>query len=91
MADASPSKVKQTRALFRKHITNLSAKELQQGNNREQSEHWQVTSKSYCFCCDRIRRSAILNWRTVRDSQKHIASRSSLPVIHFFRRYFFHL
>ncbi len=31
----------------------------------------------------------ILNWRTVGDHKKHIVSRSSLPVVHFFHRCFF--
>ncbi len=46
---------------------------------------------SYYFYCDWIRRLAIVNWCTVGDLQKHIVSRRSLPVAHFFRRCFFHL
>ncbi len=57
--------------------------ELLQGNNREKSEHCQATSKSYYFCCDRIRRSAILNKLTIGELQKHIVLRGSLHVVYF--------
>ncbi len=54
--------------------------DLLQGNNREKSKHCQAASKSYYFCCDRIRRSAILNKLTIGEHQKHIVSRGSLHV-----------
>ncbi len=62
-----------------------------QGNNREQWRHFQTTSRSFNLCCARIRRSAILNWRIVGDRQNHIFSRSSLPIVYFSHRCFFHL
>ncbi len=30
-------------------------------------EHYEDTSRSHDFCCERIRWPAILNWRSVRD------------------------
>ncbi len=30
-------------------------------------EHYEDTSRGHDFCCDRIHRQAILNWRSVRD------------------------
>ncbi len=74
-----------------KKIAKLSAEKMLQDNAREQSEHCQVTLRSYYFCCDRIRQSAVFNWRTDGDPQKHIVSQRSLPVVHFFRRCFLHL
>ncbi len=53
------------------------------------SEHYQVTSRSYYFCCDWIRRSANLKWRSVECIQKLFVSRGSLPVVHFFAVVFF--
>ncbi len=49
--------------------------------NREESEHCKATLKNYYIYCYRIRRSAILSKRTVRDLQKHIISQSNLPVM----------
>ncbi len=41
------------------------------GEDREvvnyNDEHYEDTSRSHDFCCERIRRPAILNWRSVRD------------------------
>ncbi len=54
-----------------------------QKNNREQSVRCHATSKSYCCCCEWTRRSAILKWCNVGDYQKHIDSRSSVPLVHF--------
>ncbi len=63
-------------------ITKLSTWELLQGNNREQVEHSQ-TPLSPFFCFGPIRRSAILNWCTVRGLQKYIGPLSSIPIGHY--------
>ncbi len=72
-------------------ITKHSAWELLEENYRKQSEHCQARSRSYYFCCDHTRRSAILKWCSTGDFQQHIVTRSGLPVAHFFRRSFYHL
>ncbi len=42
-------------------------------------DHYEDTSRSHDFCCDRIHRPAILNWRSVRDHGK--AFQFSIPTV----------
>ncbi len=70
-------------------IRNCCCKEITE--ERQDIVRRKYTSRSNNVCCDRIRRSAIFNWRTVDDLQKHIFSRGSLSIVQFFHHCFFHL